>query len=398
MEKYDRFTVLEGGKESRPKKRGEDQRVFTDAYVTNTRFMGVLGVHAHWIVPGGGRKRMENEHHFFYIDCEDGCIENFSAIGDEDSGEAAYVEAALINGLGGEKVPLDQREVSILIKHYWDQNVKNKLPLPTKEEALSLYFKAAEGADEAEIEAVLGKQYAGIRNTAEAINYFIMRYFVRDGEALKALCAEGFEPGLYRGELGTVAKNNIERIGKTAEYNCETLLDCEKAYYHIVSRVHMGRGKKISAMSITSRMKISSEEAAMILARPEFVTVYELASDPENHEDAFLKLSNGNEGVAHDTGYLFVRFFPHNRHVGSMKFALSDDVAGVCYVTDYGQLILGSYSHEGIAAMERQLLDTSLGLFAYPVKRYEFREPMLYDFIQSGFSSFEEYLAAVRRD
>jgi hypothetical protein len=71
-------------------------------------------------------------------------------------------------------------------------------------------------------------------------------------------------------------------------------------------------------------------------------------------------------------------------------------VSGLYFVTDCGQLIVASYSVKGIQKMEKDLRRGSLGKFIMATSKYEFKEPVLYEFIQSDFDDFEDFLEFIK--
>ena len=73
-------------------------------------------------------------------------------------------------------------------------------------------------------------------------------------------------------------------------------------------------------------------------------------------------------------------------------FMLNDDVLGIYYLIEDNQLILASYSIEGIKTLESDLQDSYMADHVVPVSKYEFKEPVLFDFINSGFDDFEDFV------
>ena len=71
---------------------------------------------------------------------------------------------------------------------------------------------------------------------------------------------------------------------------------------------------------------------------------------------------------------------------------MSEDVYGIYYVTAFGQLIAAAYSIENIHSLERDLRRSDLSKYLALVSKYEFKEPILYDFVQSDFEDFEDYI------
>ena len=83
----------------------------------------------------------------------------------------------------------------------------------------------------------------------------------------------------------------------------------------------------------------------------------------------------------HENGRLFMVFKSNNDHVNSRIFRLSNDVKGIYFLTDYGQLILASYSISDIRALEKKLRLSPLAPFLMITSKYEFKEPVLFEFI-----------------
>ena len=131
---------------------------------------------------------------------------------------------------------------------------------------------------------------------------------------------------------------------------------------------------------------------SMMLSRPEFVSVYEIIVDPEEFDEKSWDLSISTMVTIHDNGKLFLSFNTNNNHVNKQVFRLSDDVFGLYYVTDYGQLILSSSTLKNIQSMEKKMMGSPLGHILLPGSKYEFKEPVLYEFIQSDFDDFDEFI------
>ena len=98
----------------------------------------------------------------------------------------------------------------------------------------------------------------------------------------------------------------------------------------------------------------------------------------------------------HDTGILYMIFHPNNKHVAKKEYRLNEDVLGMYFVSDSGQLISASYSLEEIRQLEIDLGTSSFGRKLIPTAKYEFQEPVLYEFIQSGFEDFELFVDAIK--
>ena len=100
----------------------------------------------------------------------------------------------------------------------------------------------------------------------------------------------------------------------------------------------------------------------------------------------------------HESGKLFMAFKQNNDHVSSRVFRLSNDVKGVYFLTDYGQLIIAAYNLSDIRYLENRLKVSMLAPFLIATAKYEFHEPVLFEFIQSEFTDFEEFLDFIRNE
>jgi hypothetical protein len=103
----------------------------------------------------------------------------------------------------------------------------------------------------------------------------------------------------------------------------------------------------------------------------------------------------GNMMTPQDGGKLFIEFKKNNDHVNQKVFTLNDDIQCLFYFSEYGQLILSAFSLREIDLAEKQLKSCA----AYPLlilsEKFEFKEPILYEFIQSGFDDFVDFLDSI---
>jgi hypothetical protein len=153
---------------------------------------------------------------------------------------------------------------------------------------------------------------------------------------------------------------------------------------------------KISSFEKRSVMHVSAIEAAMMLSRPEFVTVYEILITSEEFNAGLTDLTASTLLTIHDGGRLFLSFNKNNDHVNKQVFRLNEDVFGLYYITDFGQMIIAAYSIKGIHSMEKELRRSTLSQSLLPISKYEFKEPVLYEFIQSEFEDFEDFLDFIK--
>ena len=136
----------------------------------------------------------------------------------------------------------------------------------------------------------------------------------------------------------------------------------------------------------------------MMLSKPEFVTVYEVLMNPEEFSESMRQMFFNTMMTSHENGNLFLAFNKNNNHVNKRIFRLSEDVSGLYYITDFGQLIISSCSLSGIHALEKELRKSILAPYLVATAKYEFKEPILYEFIQSSFEDFNDFLEFIRNE
>ena len=394
-----KLTVIEGGLAASIDKR---PKYFLSAYVTDTRLMGVLAVHACWKIPYGDE--LSDFHQFFYIDCEEMGLETYKSFLDSDPSEIDMAEQALVGGLGASKIEISERQLMGLLTEYRLFNENHKLPLPEKYEEYRFLIEP-ETILTPEESHILMKLICGeIRSDYQTINYFLMRCFGRDYTGAAYLSEGKFPLDLYDNyRQATFCKNVIDKdasyVDGATAYMCESLIEMNNCYETVISRVVV-RDLKIVDFEHCSGFAVSSAEAAMMLSKPEFVTVYEVLLSEQDMDENIGELTITLNTVmsVHDNGRLFMAFKPSNSHVDSRIFRLSNDVRGIYFLTDYGQLIMASYSLIEIQTLERKLAACPLAPFLMATAKYEFKEPVLFEFINSDFEDFEDFLEAIKDD
>ena len=394
-----KLTVIEGGLSSSMEKR---EKFFISAYVTNTRLMGVLAVYIRWKIsdPAGD----SDLHQFFYIDCEEMGLETYRSVDGSSTDEINMVEQALVGGLGAKKVDITQRQARGILSHYKIFNQRHNLPLPKKQQEYGFLIEPETILSPNEWKLLMTQICGEIRSDYQAVNYFLMRCFGRDYEGA-AYLTEGDVPlDLYDDyKRATFCKNVVDRERSfedgAVSYLCESLIEMNNAYETVISKIVV-RDLKVVGFEHCSGFSVSPAEAAMMLAKPEFVTVYEVLLSDEDMENNIGELTINLNTVmsTHENGRLFMAFKQNNSHVGDRIFLLSNDVKGIYFLTDFGQLIVAAYSLQGIRHLESKLKVSPLAPFLMTTAKYEFKEPVLFEFIQSDFEDFEDFLDYIRND
>lgn len=396
------FKVIQGGLSSDI---SSYSKHFVSAYVTDTRLMGVLAVYAHWHV--GDEYPAPDLHQFFYIDCEEAGLETYRSFRGDFGKEAQLAEQALVGGLGARKVPLTERQLRLLMTRWRDFNKRRGLPLPKGLEQYGFIFSNRKASNAAVIR-LMEKICCPIESDYQAVNYFLMRCFGRDYEAAAFLtCSHSGEDGRLQEDFpldiydsyvkATFCRNVIDvdrRYGDGATaYLCESLIEMKGKHEILVSKVVV-KDLKVIGFEHCSGYSISSVEAAMILKKPELTNVYEIMLEEEALEENLGEFIVGLNTVMtrHSNGRMFMAFKSTNDHVNERVFMLSNDVRGVYYLTDFGQLIVMAYNREDLNRLVSRLSQSPLAPYLIPSSGYEFLEPVLFEFVNSGFEDFDDFV------
>ena len=410
-----KFTVIKGGI---TEDLGTKSRSFLSSYITDTRLMGVLGLYIHWETrdPLGP----SDLHQFFYLDAEEFGFESYTSLVGNDSQELLFVEKSIIGGLGGSKSELNEDEARYVLQEFAEINGQKRLPWPEDKNAYAFLLNPKVNLSPAEKQILVGKICAPIVSEYQLVHYFLMRLFARDFEGASYLIdPKLLDPGkssadnltkfslLKNKREATLCKNVIDHYEDEngLSYMCESLVETNYKYSVIVSEITLTKSAElteqqnqkvyIASAKERSSFRVTPAEAALMLNRPEFLTVYEIATGKEEFDDVFLPLMNGTMMTQHDDGRLFLEFNKDNSHVNRKTFRLNDDIHCLFYSSDYGQLIISAYSMAEITEIERRLRRTPLNEFLILTERYEFKDPVLYEFIQSDFEDFAEFLDSI---
>ena len=366
---------------------------FVSAYVTNTRLMGVIGMHIHFKLPDN--EILEDFHQFFYFDAEEYGFETYKSIVGNDKNKINDIEGSLIGGLGGEKIPLRLEEAKAILHEYVLMNVTRNIPLP---EGLAEYrFLLEKDAMLSEPERYIlrGKQCVKLESEYELINYFLMRCFGRDFIGAEYLAAADVQLEQFpEFKAATFLKNNIKKDPADGSFVSESLIEFDGQYHMVVTSIKTDHMKVHSYEKISS-FRISNTEAAMLLARPEYITVYDVTEDLSDFNRNATALTAGSMINKYDSGTLYMIFHPNNKHVDKQEYRLNEDVLGLYFLSVSGQLICAAYAIDDVLQLEWDLVRSPYRRRLVPVEKYQFQEAVLYEFIQSGFPFFEEFVEAI---
>jgi len=381
---------------------GPDE-IFVDAYATDTRLMGVLVIYIRWQLSGAraAGKKSRDLHQFFYIETTEEGIESYQGVYGNDKDELRFSEQSMVGGLGAGRVLLSMNEAVFLIQRYADMTKGFGKPLPDDREGYE-FILHREAVLSPERENNLFRRICGeLTSVNQLIHYFLMRYFGKDFYAAAKLSVEGLNTELMTDAgVATLCRNEIKDPDDISQYGeglyiCESVIEEDRGHRIVVSEVGVvceAGTYEVASFEIHSMFGISPAEAAMKLSRPEFVTVYEVAGPVDN---LFFELDKYYAGAMHklcEGGKLYLVFNEDNRHLEKKVYLLNDDVKEILYVTVEDQLVIGSYTIGGIKRLENRLALSQLGGQLIEVAKYEFKEPILYDYTMGYGGDFVRYV------
>lgn len=370
------------------------RKIFVSAYVTNTRLMGVLGMYIHFRLPDN--QLLGDLHQFFYFDAEEYGFETYKSVLGDNLDRVNEIERSLIGGLGGQKTPLTLREAQYLLQEYVRLNKTMKIPLPEGIEEYGFLLEQDMFLPDPDLYILMCKQCISVENPYEAINYFLMRVTGKDFSAASFLTTQNFEVDLFpEFKAGTFCKNSTEPTDCPDTYLSEALIEFGDNYYIAIISITM-TGLTVSGAERISCFRISPVEAAMMLARSEFISVYEMLEPPSTFTSESTPKCASAMVTTHDNGTLYMMFHPNNKHAAKQEYRLNEDIFGMYYVSSSGQLLAAAYSLEEIKQLEQDLAKAPVGRNLIPSGKFEFQEPVLYEFMQSGFIDFADFVDAIK--
>lgn len=388
-----KFRVIKGGSEINI---SNAEKKFISAFVTNTRLMGVLVVCIHWQLIG--KNDSKSLHQFFYIETTEIGLESYMSVYGNNPKALLNAEQALAGGLGGEKVGLTENEACLLIQQYAEmtENFGEKLPGGLEEYEFILEMELAH--TEQEDKALFKKTCVGITNVDQLINYFLIRYSSSDFVAADYLCYKPVARDIIPNSKNQIlCINKIEKQideNQNQSFLCESLIEDQMQYRILVTEIRLA-GKLIASFEKISDFVITTPEAAMKLARPEYVTVYEIMDNRELVLESLEEMYPASLKKTTDTGKMFLMFKNTNDHLKESLYRLNDDVKGIMFVTDEDQLVVAGYTLPQIHKLENELQYSAFGNIVVAIAKYEFKESILYDFMQSSTGDFLHYMEYV---
>lgn len=388
------FTVLKGGLDGRPADISEEQKPykFVSAWITDTRLMGVNAMCINW------KDRLDTElHQFFYFDAVDTGFERFDEVSGNDEVLMREKEISYAGGLGGRKITLTEDEALYIIHYFIKVNKRTGEPVPNITIRLKRMLLHAADPDDSVKEKVMQKICKAPLSTNEKVNYFMMRICDSDEDGIRFLSDGrlGHEASPARGSLYTLHSNKISYTTKN-DVVCRSLVESDQKYELWISELKISKGA-IFSYKRTSRMKISDTEAYMSLSHSEYIMVFKMADDAEKLTQDSTPFTRRSSFVEEEDGVSFMLFRPNNNHVDTRDFKLYDDIFGIYHITSTGQFICSSSDQRDLAMMELDLVFSPIYKSMELTGNYELNEPVMAQFLSSGYDDFNEFLKQITR-
>ena len=410
------FKILKGGLPDHPEYK------FIDAYVTDTRLMGVIGLRVHWLeypIDPLDVDGIKDIYHFYYYDLEELGLDSLKIFELADDEGIRLATRACFGGLGANLMMCSEKEARYLINHFVEDTIAKKEQLPKSLEMARFVLEDKPILSEDELKNLNYKMCTGIRTNYGVVNYFLMRTFGRDFEGagflvnssangdrhhsgadpISSISANPQIEDLSLPSPATFLQNTIEEYlnpDGTMSYLNESVVQAEDAYYMVTSEIKVAGGRVIFAKK-KSQFKISVEEASMILNRGEFVTAYKIISPMEDFDVDFASFSIGTTRTEHEAGDMYMDFKPNNDHVEEKVFKLNADLSALFFVADAGELLVATYDINDMTRIEHEIQNSSLVIDTVMFARMQFPSEVLFEFAQSGYETFGDFIDALQQ-
>ena len=322
----------------------------------------------------------------------------------------------LTSSLGGRLVPVTEKEARFLIQAHYCINLKYDTAAADNYDEYSFLLTPVQTLTAEEYSSLMDRIQGIVSTPYYAINYYIMRAAAGDSNGALLLCdlpvsvypdiirpddSATFEGGHLEigSSPGTLCRNQIERVDDGDEdsderiFFCESLVEYGGRYSIIKSEIRLHPYmEKVTYAEQLSELKITSTEAAMQMSRPEYVSVFSLDNYSDEFIDKFYAFSSLFTESQYDSGHLYMKFKESNEHVGSEVYIINNDIETAVFLADSGQILVMAYDANMAVFTEYRLLLSLMPFKLDLLMKYEFREPVFYEFIRSGFEDFADFL------
>ena len=381
--------VLEGGKSAESEYTGN---LFISAEATNTRLMGVVGLHTHYAF---GEDQV---HQFFYFDAEEYGFDDYNGFATKEGEGESEIEAIktqMFGALGGQWVSLSEKEALYLIGYYAAFNLERDIEFPDEITEYAWLIEAASDVTEEDAKDLMSKICVKLRSHYEIINYYLMRCCGQDLTALRHLCTEeGMVDVISPSSPATLFKNDITPADGTHTYRAVSLVEEDDKFSNYVSILTVSKGKVTSARQV-SLLPISTWEASLILKKSEYIIHAKYDGDKQRFHELMDLIFPAFTHSAHMQGDLYVIYAIDNSHVRKANYRLDEDTLAVVLALDSGELVIEGHNSKSTSGTAAAIALATKETGREPLEdlgHYHFGDPIMGLFLESGLTSFSEFL------
>jgi len=367
---------------------------FKEAFATNTRLMGVVGVMVRFL--DSNNKEIV---HVYHLDYESYGVDGFKEWRQISESDLRRELSKVIGGLGGRLESISFEELIYLLKTAY---LVQDFDIEEGQDLLKWYpdFIENELVLEEEGELSLLRRLSGkFVSDEQRLHYFMMRFVGRDFIGMKHLSVpsvlvswsdEGVIPS-------TLIKNKVvkgEELADSVVYEVASLIDYEDTYKLLNSQIEVSKetGLVLSYIEM-NHLVISANEAALRLAKKEYIGVYTVLKDGFRYLFEYKKphlMMN-----IHQNGSLYTEFNSTNKHVEPPVYYLNGDIYAVYYLTDSDQLVVSTFNEENLENIETFFKNSGLNEYLAYEGDFEADTSLIYEFVNSGYESFYDFLNRV---
>lgn len=394
--------IIQGDLPLSPKLAGGD---FVRAEVTDTRLMGVVGLHV------VRQNEIGEYHQLFYLDFEEYGFDDYQSFQlSEDPTDTSWDNSSdleraisdMFGGLGAKWSAISERESIYLIHDALRLNQEYDSELPDEQLEFSPILDNPITLTKKEISELWTKITDAPKTDYQVINYFIMRCAALDEHGLKFLSSPDAEFELFKlTEPGALFRNEIKPKGDSAgvtfvhDYTTTSLVSDDDGFKLIISDVSVA-GPWITDFHTRESMRISPWEASLIMAQNEYISLLRLGDEPAaiTLSVAIKTFYTNSELHTHPSGNLFMVFRKDNEHTANQVYRLDADVLASIYVRFNGEVVIASSDGELVQRYESVIreLSKAYGFSVRNIGRYLFPDMTLGHYVKDEYGEFDSFL------
>lgn len=357
---------------------------FISCEVTNTRLMGVVGVHSKW-------KDVDNHllHVLFHLDYEDYGIDGYRLLVNPTSDEVNHEVQKMAGGLGGVMVSVGSEELQSLLYEAYQINLAHSEDPPYGIEPWLSWLQ------EGHLNEKLYEEICEpIVSNFQKIHYAVMRLMGKDRAGFEFLTKRRIPYSDIVEHPSMLLRNAIEKVEdpRYPEHYVVTSLTSVMGKYKIIHwSVGIDEKGNFVEMSYMDDLSITGQEAALLLRRDEFLCVYQVAdlAYVTHYFDTQHPELMCNQ---HATGTLYTAFRSHNNHVKDPVFYLNGDIFAVYYMTQNKEMIISSFDENCYKKALEEFDGKQFEEKLYAKEQYQLNQSIIYEFVHSDVSKFKDFI------